>query len=168
MSENITLEEQRKKIGNTLGPSEYITITQDMIDQFSVITQDPDPMHIDPAWCVENSPFKTPIAFGFLTISMITALVHNLSKYDREGRIGTGGYPLNYGFNRLRLIAPVPVDSRICATVILKEVEMRKPGQLMQTMDVTVDIEGADTPALVGEWVTLWVSEPGHDQIMSK
>lgn len=153
------LEEQKKKIGNTLGPSAPIKITQQMIDQFAEITQDLDPMHIDPVWCQKHSPYKSTISFGFLTMSLLTTMVHDLVKYDRESRIGAGGFPLNYGFNKVRLVAPVPVNSMVSATVTLKDIEERKPGQILQAIESTIHIEGQGAPALVGEWLGLWVTE---------
>lgn len=130
-----------------------------MIDQFAKTTLDPDPMHIDPQWCEKYGPFPTTIAFGFLTMSLITTLVHDLLKYDRESRIGTGGFPLNYGFNKLRLIAPVPVNSNLSITMKLLAAEERKPGQILQTSEITIHIEGQETPAVVGEWLAVWVNE---------
>jgi len=154
-----TLEEQRKRIGTKLGTSKKIKITQQMINQFAETTQDPDPMHIDPVWCKEEGPYPTTISFGFLTMSMLTALMHDIMKYDRESRIGTGGFPLNYGFNKLRLVAPVPVDSEVFVSAHLADVEERKPGQLLQTYQVVMNIVGQEQPALVGEWLGLWVSD---------
>ena len=156
-----SLLEQRKKIGNIIGPSKSVQITQKMIDQFAEATLDMDPMHIDPKWCKEQGPYPTTISFGFLTMSLMTSLAHNLLKYDRDGRIATGGFPLNYGFNKMRLISPVPVDSKISMTLKLIDVTQRKSGQLMLTMEVIISIDGQETPALVGEWLSIWVSEDG-------
>ena len=149
----------KKNIGRTLGPSKSVVITQKMIDQFSEATHDPDPMHIDPEWCEKYGPYPTTISFGFLTMSLLTSLVHDLLTYDRESRTDTGGFPLNYGFNKLRLIAPVPVNSKISATVKVLDVVERKPGQFLQTYGVELKMDGVDTPVLAGEWLALWASD---------
>ena len=159
---------QKEKVGNTLGPSKSIKITQQMINQFSHTTFDPDPMHIDPAWCEKNSPYSSTIAFGFLTMSLLTAMAHDLMKYDREDRIGTGGFPLNYGFNKVRLVAPVPVNSNLYSTMTLLDVTERKPGQILQEIAVTIHIEGQKTPALVGNWVGLWITEERAERIAAQ
>ena len=156
---------QKEKVGNTLGPSTSIQITQQMIDQFSETTFDPDPMHIDPAWCKKNSPYPSTISFGFLTMSLLTAMAHDLIKYDRENRIGTGGFPMNYGFNKLRLVAPVLVNSKVYATMTLLDVTERKPGQILQEIGVTTHIEGQEAPALVGNWMGLWITEAHAKEI---
>lgn len=158
-SSQAPLGEEKLEIGKTLGPSRSILITQEMINQFAETTQDLDPMHIDPEWSREHGPYPTTISFGFLTMSFLTALAHDLLRYDREGRAGGGGYPLNFGFNKIRFISPVPVNSKISATLTLLSVEERKPGQSMRTYRVTMNIEGQDRPALVGEWLAVWVSE---------
>jgi len=157
-----TLESEQKKKGKILGPSKSIVVTQEMINQFGEATQDPDPMHIDPEWCKTKGPYPTTIAFGFLTISLLTALVHDLLAYDRDSSLETGGFPLNYGFNKLRLIAPVPVNSKIYALLEILDVENRKMGQLLTTYGVTLYIEGQDTPVLTAEWLGLWAS-PGFE-----
>ena len=149
----------KAKIGQTYGPSRSVIITQEMIDNFSKATLDPDPMHIDPIWSREKGPFDTTVSFGFLTMSLLTTLLHDLLPYEREGRIDATSYPLNYGFNKMRLITPVPVNSKVFATMTVKNVNERKPGQILQILDVTLNIDGYDTPALVGEWLAVLVVE---------
>jgi len=74
-------------------------------------------------------------------------------------------YGLNYGFDRLRLIAPVPVNSRIRGHFKLASFEERNPGEFLQAVDVTVEIEGQEKPALVGRWLSVVVSDKGHGRI---
>lgn len=151
--------EQLNVIGKTLGPSKAIQITQEMINQFAHATHDLDPMHIDPEWSKEHGPYSSTISFGFLTMSLMTAFTHDLLDYEREERGSGGGFPLNYGFNKLRFISPVPVDSFVSATLTLTGREERKPNQFLLTYDVTINIEGEETPALVGEWLAMWVEQ---------
>lgn len=147
----------KANIGKSFGPSKEFLVTQEIIDQFASATQDLDPLHIDPKWAAESGPFPTTISFGFLTMSFITAMAHDVLQYEREERDGSSGFPLNYGFNKMRLISPVPVNSKISGTFTIKDVVERKPGQILQTYDFVVHINGEEKPALVGEWLALWV-----------
>ena len=92
--------------------SEWLQVTQSMIDQFGKVTLDPDPMHQDPDWARRNSPFGHTIAYGFLTVSLLTKLLYSARK-GREGGERAGFAFLNYGFNRLRLVSPVRAGARI-------------------------------------------------------
>lgn len=156
------------KIGQPIGTSNWITVDQPMIDRFAVATLDPDPMHIDPAWSAANSPFVSTIAFGFLTTSLLTHMSHQAIGWVNTTGADDGGYALNYGFDRLRLIAPVPVNSRIRAHFTLLKWNEVRPGEVKVTYGVSVEIEGSDRPALVAEWLGLWVSGQGHRRIEAK
>jgi acyl dehydratase len=114
-------------------------------------------MHIDPEWSKEHSPYPSTIAFGFLTMPLLTTFAHDLLNYDREGRIGGKGFPLNYGFNKLRLLSPVPVNSNVSAKLKLLNCEERKSGQSLLTYEVIINIDGHSKPAMIGEWLALWV-----------
>lgn len=161
-----TLEEQQKRVGEEIGVSDWLQITQEMIDDFSEVTLDPDPMHIDPEWCRENSPFRKPVAFGFLTLSLLTHLIHAVMPYDKYGTASTGGYALNYGIDRLRFTGDVPVGGRIRARFSLKDVRERAAGELVQTVSTEVELEGQDDPVLIADWLFLWITEPGHARII--
>lgn len=160
-----SLEKQKEKIGQPIGTSDWVLITQDMADGFSLHTLDPDPMHIDPDWCRKHSPFRGTVAFGFQTMSMLTHLFHNAVPYDKHGNINTGGYPLNYGFDRLRLPEPVPIGKRIRAHFTLKDVRQQRAGTLIQTVHTVVEIENRKRPALVADWLFAWITEDGHSRI---
>ncbi len=164
--ETFSYEQQVQRIGEEIGVSDWVLVTQEMIDQFSAVTLDPDPMHIDRDWCKQNSPFGDTIAFGFLTVSLLTFLVHEVLHYDKHGTANSGGYALNYGFDRLRFTGAVPSGGRIRGRFVLKDVRERAPGELVQTIAVTVEVEGEDEPALIADWLFLWVTEPGHKRIL--
>jgi acyl dehydratase len=153
-----------RKIGEKLGTSSWVTITQQMISDFGRLTNDPDPMHMDPDWCRENSPFGKPISFGFLTMSLLTGMHHEVLSYAREERT-TESFGLNYGFNRLRLVEPVPVDSRIRGHFWVQDVTQRREGEYLMTVRVEVEIEGIERPALVGEWLAVIVEQQGHERL---
>ena len=153
-----TFSALQQRVGQELGVSDWHDISQSRIDAFGATTSDPDPMHMDPTWASRNSPFKSTIAFGFLTISMLTALYHDVMKYDRI-KVPAIGYGLNYGFNRLRLIAPVPVGSKIRGRFSLNSIDERLDKKFLLTLDVVIEIEGQEQPALVAEWLVMWVEK---------
>jgi len=142
-------------IGETFS-SNWLLIDQQRINVFGANTDDPDPHHIDPEFCAKHSPWGKPISFGFLTLSLLTPLIYQVYRYPLDGDPDTEGYPASYGFDGLRLIAPVPVDSRIRGHFTVKKVAERKPGQRQITLGVEVEIEGGDKPALAGDWHMIW------------
>ena len=156
------------RIGQEIGLSDWVTIDQARIDQFARATDDLDPMHIDPAWAASNSPFHTTIAFGFLTLSMLTALSRQALGWREDSTVETGGYAINYGLDRVRFVAPVPVNKRIRARFVMLEARQVRPGELINKFGVTIEIEGQERPALVAEWLGLWVSGEGHERLESK
>jgi len=153
-----------RKVGEKLGTSSWATITQDMITQFGLLTNDPDPMHMDPAWCKVNSPFGKPIAFGFLTISLLTSMYHQVQGYAREDRT-TESFGLNYGFDRLRLIEPVPVDSRVRGHFWVEKVARKREGEYLMTVRAEIEIDGIERPALAAEWLAMIVEREGHSRL---
>jgi acyl dehydratase len=162
------LESLKDKVGQPIGSSPWFLIDQARIDLFAKATEDPDPMHVDPVWCAAKSPFKTTIAFGFLTTSMLTYFSHQaLGWLDHLGA-DEGGYALNYGFDRLRLVEPVPVNSRIRAHFTLLEWTEGRPGEVRCKYGVSIEIEGNSRPALVAEWLGMWITGEGHRRIESK
>jgi acyl dehydratase len=137
--------------------SNWFEISQEMIDRFAEITHDPDPMHIDPVWARENGPFGGTIAFGFLTISLLTHLLHDASNTHPGKTTRHQGYYLNYGFNRLRLVAPVPAGARVRGRFRQTERHLDERGRWLTTFDCLIEIEGSDRPALAADWLSIWV-----------
>ena len=151
-------ESLRARVGGELGVSGWLTITQQRIDAFGAVTDDVEPMHNDPDWCRDHSPYGRPIAHGFLTLSLLTRFLHEVTANAMAGDARHTGFPLNYGFDRVRFLSPVPVDSRVRCRVVLAGAESREAGELFR-FAVTVEIEGEPKPALVAEWLSLWVAE---------
>ena len=150
----------RTRVGTELGVSDWYLITQARIDGFGSVTDDIEPLHNDPEWCRQHSPYGRPIAHGFLTLSLLTRFLHDITANAMAGDTRHAGFPLNYGFDRVRFVSPVPVDSRIRGRVVLTEAESRETGELFR-FAVMVEIEGSSKPALVAEWLSLWVAEGG-------
>lgn len=140
-----------------IGPSHWITITQDLIDQFGALTRDPDPMHVDPAWAEQNSPYGGSIAFGFLTLSFLTHLLHDAAGSQPQAEHRLPGHFLNYGFDRLRFVSPVPVGARIRGVFRVSDRTMDERGRWLTTFDCKIEIEGQERPALIADWLSIWV-----------
>ncbi|MDQ3151155.1 MAG: MaoC family dehydratase [Actinomycetota bacterium] len=132
--------------GEQLGSSEWTTIDQQRIDRFADVTGDHQWIHVDPEKAAAG-PFGKTIAHGFLTLSLLPDLVGRLYRVD-GAKMG-----INYGMNRIRFPAPVPVDSKVRATAEVIEVT-EATGGLQVILRCTLDIEGSEKPACVAEWVT--------------
>ncbi|APE47832.1 dehydratase [Delftia sp. HK171] len=138
--------EVRACVGQEVAVSDWITITQQQVQLFADATGDQQWIHVDPERA-SKGPFGTPIAHGFLTLSLIPQFFQNC--FHIEGaQMG-----VNYGLNRVRFTSPVPVGSRLRARLTLQAAEPIEPGGLQMTWLVTVEREGADKPACVAESV---------------
>lgn len=133
--------------GRTMGHSKWYRLTQDMVDGFAEITEDRQFIHVDPERA-KDSPFGGTIAHGFLTLSMLSAMM--LDGYPSFDGLKMG---VNYGFDRLRFTAPVPVGARVRAHFTLADVQEIRPGEVQTSNEVTIEIEGQDRPALVALWL---------------
>jgi acyl dehydratase len=137
-------------IGQEIGVSRWIEVTQKKITEFGLLTEDPDQMHIDADWADKNSPYGCTIAFGFLTISLLTTMVNEIVARPKD-EVST----LNYGFDKLRLLSPVKVGKRIRARIVLNDLTLRSPTQYRSVYGITVDIENETKPALVADWLAV-------------
>ena len=141
------IEDLRSRVGQEVAVSEWLEMTQARIDQFADATGDHQWIHVDVERARRESPFKLPIAHGFLTLSLLSKLLGESIAFDGT-RMG-----VNYGFNRLRFTDPVPVGARIRGRFRLDEIEDLPAGAQM-IWGVTVEREGSDKPCLVAQWVT--------------
>jgi acyl dehydratase len=132
-------------VGDTFGPSSWIEITQQKIDLFAEATGDHQWIHVDPEKA-KNGPFGTTIGHGYLTLSLLPVASDEV--IPREGTMG-----INYGVNRVRFPAPVPVGSRLRATFELKELEQFDGGR-QATYLATVERDGQEKPVCVAEIVS--------------
>lgn len=144
----LTPEQMADRVG-TETVSDWVEVTQTMIDQFADATGDHQFIHIDPVRAA-RTPFGGTVAHGFLTLSLLSKLAG-----DVAGRPTIGGATMsvNYGMDRLRFLSPVPAGSRVRAHFKLLTFEQKRPGQYQQSNAVTVEIEGHDKPALIAEWI---------------
>jgi acyl dehydratase len=142
---SLTIDELRQRVGQEIGVSEPFEITQDRVNRFADATEDHQWIHVDPERA-RSGPFGGPIAHGYLTLSLIPHLLGRT--FQVEGvRMG-----VNYGLNRLRFPAPVPVPGTVRATFTLNDIKSIEGGaQVLVGFDVRV--EGAAKPSAAGEAV---------------
>ncbi|GAA0472816.1 MULTISPECIES: MaoC family dehydratase [Streptomyces] len=141
-----SLDELRGAVGEELGPSDWLEVDQKRIDLFADATGDHQWIHVDQEKA-KAGPFGTTIAHGYLTLSLLPALVPQLMRVDNV-KMG-----INYGTNKVRFPSPVPVGSRVRATAKIAEVAEVAGGVQLTTV-VTVEREGGDKPACVAESVS--------------
>jgi acyl dehydratase len=144
-----TFDALAARVGSEIGVSAWTTIDQPMIDAFGKLTGDQHFIHVDPARAARVLPSKGTIAHGFLTLSLLSNMAYQVCPTIEDAR-----FPLNYGFNRMRFVAPVPVGSRVRGRFVLAKVERIDDVQRQLIYNATVEIEGVTKPALVAEWLT--------------
>ncbi|MCZ8193285.1 MAG: MaoC family dehydratase [Brevundimonas sp.] len=134
-------------VGREVGVSRWIEVDQARIDAFAEVTEDRQFIHIDPE-AAKATPFGGTIAHGFLTLSLASAM-----SYDALPPLEGVVMGVNYGFDKLRFLAPVPAGSRVRGRFRLLSVEDKGGGRWLLKHELTVEIEGGDKPALIAEWL---------------
>jgi acyl dehydratase len=146
------LDDIRRSIGEETGLSGWLPVDQARIDAFAEATEDRQFIHVDPE-AAAQTPFGGTIAHGFLTLSLISRMAAEAMLVPDTSRM-----VVNYGLDRVRFLAPVISGSRVRGRFRLDSVEEKAPGQILLRHTVTVEIEGADRPALTAEWLALIVA----------
>ena len=139
-----SLQEVAQCVGQEVAVSEWITVTQEQIDLFAQATGDHQWIHVDPKRAAEG-PFGTTIAHGYLTLSLLPKF------FESAMRIDNVRMSINYGLNKVRFMAPVPVNSRLRARITLLGCDPIEPQGFQQTWQVQVQREGSDKPVCVAE-----------------
>ncbi|TAN56405.1 MAG: MaoC family dehydratase [Betaproteobacteria bacterium] len=139
----VSLRALESKVGQEVGVSPWVEISQERIDQFAKATEDFQWIHVDPERA-KSSPFGTTIAHGYLTLSMLPKLAESTFEFS-DRRMG-----VNYGLNRVRFTAPVPAGSRIRGRFTLAKYE-KIAGGVQVTMQVVFEREGGDKPVMFAE-----------------
>ncbi|WP_375779425.1 MaoC family dehydratase [Bradyrhizobium sp. ma5] len=137
-------------VDKSLGPSDWITISQDMIDRFASVTGDRQWIHTDVARAAKEAPGGKTIAHGYLTMSLLMQLQDSI--YQVEG----ARQAINYGANRVRFLSPVPVDSRVRLLQVIKSVERIEKNGVRIMIENTFELENAPRPALIMESIGLF------------
>ncbi len=148
MSDNIPVDLSKLKslVGQEIGLSDWFEVTQDRINLFAEATEDRQWNHVDGERAMRESRFKTTIAHGFLSLSLLSHLGKLAMAIDGV-RMG-----INYGLNRVRFVSPVPAGSRVRGRFVLAQAE-DIDGGLQATWNVTVEREGSEKPCCVAEWL---------------
>ena len=144
-----TPQDMKKHIGEEIGVSEWVTIDQATIDKFAEATGDHQWIHVDVARAKQEMPNGRTIAHGFLTLSLLPRLSATIWKIEKRSR------GLNYGLNKLRFTAPVPVDARVRLKQKLLAADDVKDNGVRLTFENTIEIEGSAQPALVAEGLSI-------------
>jgi acyl dehydratase len=132
-------------VGKELGPSEWLTVTQEMIDKFADATGDHQWIHVDVERAKKEMPGGKTIAHGYLTLSLLPQLAPTLMKIEKRRR------GLNYGSNRVRFTAPVPAGARVRLRQKLVKIEPVEDNGFRITSEMTMEVEGNPRPAMVAE-----------------
>lgn len=139
--------EPQSLIGTEVGVSSWIEIDQARIDAFAKVTNDHQFIHVNPE-LAKQTPFGTTIAHGFLTLSLASSM-----SYEAVAPLEGVMMGVNYGFDKLRFLAPVPVNSKVRGRFKLLSAEDKGGGRWLLKHELTVEIEGGDKPALIAEWL---------------
>jgi acyl dehydratase len=156
---NFTLAGLNDRIGQELGMSDWVTIDQPCIDSFASCTGDHQWIHVDVERAKRESPFRGPVAHGYLTLAMVAPLAMQVGVIPTDAAAG-----LNYGIDKVRFLAPVPAGARVRLRVVLAGLEPREGGQVIMKTQNTLEVEGSEKPALVAETLALLLLANGARQ----
>jgi acyl dehydratase len=135
--------------------SHWLNVDQKRIDAFAKITEDEQFIHVDPERAAATA-FGGTIAHGFLTLSLLSTMA-----YSALPKIEGAAHGVNYGFDRVRFVRPVPSGSRVRGHFTLRAVTPRSAREWQLTYDVSVEVEGKQKPALAATWITMQVMGAG-------
>ena len=143
--QTVPVSELPGMVGTQLEPSEWFEVSQERVNEFADATNDHQFIHVDPERA-KQTPFGGPVAHGYLTLSLLSFLNAQTSIVPEGMKM-----VVNYGSDKVRYLAPVPVGARIRTQQKVAEVTEKKPGQWLVKNEVVVEIEGSETPALIAE-----------------
>ncbi|TDG13608.1 MaoC family dehydratase [Seongchinamella unica] len=139
-------------VGTRFEPGAWIDITQDRINTFADCTEDHQFIHVDEE-AAKNTPFGGTIAHGFLTLSLLSRMVEGNGVMPDNVVMG-----LNYGFDKVRFLAPVRAGKRVRSHVEVLDVTRKDDNRFLIKQGISVEIEGEETPALVAEWLSMVIT----------
>ena len=136
----------RDRVGEEIAVGDWFEVTQERINTFADATGDHQWIHVDPARAAAESPFRTTIAHGFLTLSLLSTLIRDAIQFSGVRMA------INYGLNKVRFVSPVPAGARVRARLAVGGVE-DIGGAVQVTWSATVERAGSEKPACVAEWL---------------
>ena len=151
-SKVVAVSEMVNQIGHKFEPGNWMTLDQDRINSFADCTEDHQFIHVDEE-AAAQTPFGGTIAHGLLTLSSLVKLCEDSSLYPDNIVMG-----INYGFNKVRFLAPVRAGKRVRAHVEIQNVEPKDEKRYVVTLAITVEIEDEEKPALAAEWMNMMVA----------
>lgn len=155
MGPALTFANLESFVGQEIALTAWKEVPQADATAFGNLTGDPDPMHVDPAWAKANSPYGKTVLAGFHLLSLLPALTRGSGVEIADVRLA-----MNYGFERIRFVSPVPVGAAFRNRVRLLRVDRRPDGKATITTLNSYEFEGQEKPALTAEWVNLlWPSD---------
>lgn len=155
--EMLSLVELKAMIGREIGVSDWFPISQDRINDFADISEDWQFIHVDPERA-SMTPLGGTVAHGFLVLSLLSAMAAEVLHMPQSVAM-----MINYGFDKLRFLSPVPAGAEIRARFTLLEADERKPGEITLKYAVQMELKGSERPALAAEWLARLYFEPAQN-----
>jgi acyl dehydratase len=152
---NFTMTTAHEFVGRELGMSDWVMVDQDRINQFATCTGDHQWIHVDVERATRESPFGAPVAHGYLTLSLLAAMVMELGVIPPDAATG-----LNYGLDKVRFITPVKAGARVRMRASLTSAERQNGGRLLLKLQSALEIEGEPKPALIADLLCMLVGKP--------
>lgn len=156
---SISLADAQALVGKEVGLSEWRAVSQSMIDQFADATDDHQFIHTDPVRAAAETPYGGTIAHGFLTLSMLSTMT-----YEAVPQLEGTAAGVNFGFDKVRFMAPVKTGQRIRARFVLDKLRERPSGIIEINYDVAIELEGSIKPALTAYWLTLMMPDRSKER----
>lgn len=145
----LSLKRLKITVGREVGLSDWFVVTQERIDAFAAATEDRQWIHVDPERAA-RSPLGGTVAHGFLLLSLVPFFNYSIDAFTGRFRMA-----VNYGLDRVRFPLPVRAGSRVRNRAVLKKIEKRGFRRVLLTVENTMEVEGADKPAMVAEALIL-------------
>ena len=142
-----SIEEIQQRVGSEIGTSDWLLVDQARIDAFADVTEDHQFIHVDPERA-KTTPFRGTVAHGFLTLSLLSRMADGVMLHPESLRMA-----VNYGFEKVRFMAPVKSGKRIRGRFKMLSAEEKRASQWQITYEVTVEIEDEEKPALIADWI---------------
>jgi acyl dehydratase len=152
--QNYTMTTAQNFVGRELGVTDWVTVDQDRIDQFAACTGDRQWIHVDVERARRESPFGGPIAHGYLSLSLVAAMVMELGVIPPDAATA-----LNYGLDKVRFVAPVKAGARVRLRASLASADPQNGGRMLLKLQSTLEIEGEAKPALVAELLCMLIGK---------
>ena len=147
----IPKEEMVNQVGTKFEPGPWAVMSQERVNTFADCTEDHQFIHVDEE-AAKNTPFGGTIAHGFLTLSLLSKLIEGNGVVPENTVMG-----LNYGFDKVRFLAPVRAGKRVRANIEVTDVQEKPGNRFLIKQAVSVEIEGEETPALIADWLSMVV-----------